>query len=139
MPKQVDVLVKDISKDENGRPSSSFGSTQTLSYKTFLILTENPEDTRFELVGEIESVDKDGNIKLREGSPNLQAQHRTAPPKRSVEPVVNSGPTQKELEQQAEIEALKAQLTAGQAPAAATPERKKPGPKPKATATPVEA
>lgn len=123
MPKQVDVHVKEILRDNNGRPTGT-GEPITISYKSFLMLND-PDQPRFELLGEVESVDKDGNVKLREGNPNLDAQYRQQlrqAPQKSAEPVVNTGPTAKEIEQQQEIERLKQLLAqqppAGQAPAA---------------------
>lgn len=89
MPKFIDVLVKDISKDEFGRPSPTHGETLTLSYKSFLMLTDGGNDqSRFQLVGEI---DKDGE--LVPGNPNLGAQHRTQVPvaAKSVERVAEVG------------------------------------------------
>lgn len=133
MPKPVDVLVKEIFRDENGRPTRT-GEQTTISYKSFLMLNSD-DQPRFELLGEVESVDKNGNIKLREGNPNLEAQHRQLlVPKvaqRDVAPVVSTGPTQKELDQQAEIERLKALLSQQQPAAEQVKERKKPGPKSK--------
>lgn len=133
MPKQVDVHVRDISTDERGRPTETHGQELVLSYNSFKILND-PESPRFEIIGEVESVDKDGNVTLREGSPNLEAQHRPRPKQqpRSVEPVVSSGPSEKELAQQKEIDELKAKLAATQVPPAADkPAKGKPGPKPK--------
>ncbi len=136
MPKQVDVLVKDISTDENGRPTRTNGEEKVLPYNSVKILND-PDSPRYQIVGEVESVDKDGNVTLRAGNPNLEAQHRPIPqqPKKDAGPVISSGPTVKELEQQAEIDRLKQQLAAAQTPAAENnppKERKKPGPKAKA-------
>lgn len=129
MPKAVDVLVKEIFRDDNGRATRT-GEPTTISYKSFLILNGD-EQPRFELLGEVESVDKYGNVKLREGSPNLEAQHRqTLISQTSVNPAVNSGPTEKELAQQKEIDQLKSMLLSQ----THTPlkEKRKPGPKKKA-------
>jgi hypothetical protein len=60
----------------------------------------------------------------------LEAQHRPAPKlqTKSAEPVVNTGPSEREKELLAEIEKLK---LAAQTPAADKPPKNKPGPKAK--------
>ncbi len=57
MPKPVDVLVKEIFRDDNGRITRT-GDPTTISYKSFLMLNSD-DQPRFELLGEVESVDKD--------------------------------------------------------------------------------
>lgn len=106
MPKQIEVQVKDISRDDNGQPTELFGTVRILTYKSFIYLNANPENPRYELIGE---VDEKGN--LVPGNPNLSAQHRqSAPNQRSAEPVVNTGPSAREKQLEAEIERLKASL-----------------------------
>lgn len=139
MPKQVDVLVREIHRDEQGRINTSrVDEPKTISYNAFLKLNSD-DQPRFELLGEVESVDKDGNVTLRLGNPNLEAQHRQVLKYNlnGVERAVESGPSQKEKEQQAEIERLKAIINAQQKTPAVSEnvdppplkERKKPGPK----------
>jgi hypothetical protein len=146
MPKQVEVLVKDISTDEFGRPTELTGTTRILTYKSFNYLNANPDNPRYELIGEV-----DDKGKLVPGSPNLNAQHRSA-----LQPnaghAASVGPSQKEKDLQAENEKLKAMLsqagaivTAPQEPVsseAPVKERQKPGPKKKQkhlTETSIEA
>lgn len=130
MPRQIEVLVEDISKDDNGQPTELFGTTRILTYKAFNYVNANPENPRYKLLYEV-----DENGKEVPGSPNLSAQHRTSLPQRSAAPVVNAGPSDREKELLAEIEKLKA----GQPVQAITPvdtevekpQRQKPGPKAK--------
>lgn len=106
MPKQIEVRVKDISRDDNGQPTELYGTVRELTYKSFLMLNANPENLRYELIGE---VDEKGN--LVPGNPNLNAQHRqSAQNQRSAEPVVSTGPTVREKELEEELARLKASL-----------------------------
>lgn len=127
MPKQTEVLARDISKDDQGQKTELYGTERILTYKSFLYLNANPENLRYELIGEV-----DDKGQLVPGNPNLGAQHRQALPQRSAEPVVNTGPSEREKELLAEIERLKGLQTP--APVSQTlpvQERKKPGPKAK--------
>lgn len=134
MPKQVDVLVREIYRDEQGRINTSrVDEPKTISYNAFLKLNSD-DQPRFELLGEVESVDKDGNVKLREGNPNLEAQHRQVfRSQRSADPAGSVGPTEKEKQQQEEIDRLKAIIASQETVKSDPPpgERKKPGPKKK--------
>jgi len=143
MPKQVEVLVKDISKDDNGHPTELHGTKRVLTYKSFLYLNANPENLRYEHIGELSSItyDNDGSIKdyqLNPGNPNLDAQYSrvTALQPLNVVPAGNTGPSERELQLLQEIERLKkvnSEKAAVSAIAEPEPqERKKPGPKPKA-------
>lgn len=123
MPKQIEVKVKDISRDDNGQPTELFGTTRILTYKAFLYLNVNPENPRYELIGE---VDEKGE--LVPGNPNLNAQHRpSAQSQRSAEPVGNTGPTARELELLEKIAQLE---RAQQAQTALVPEAEKAPPNP---------
>lgn len=129
MPRQIEVLVEDIGKDDNGQPTELYGTTRILTYKAFLYVNANPENPRYKLLYEV-----DENGKEVPGSPNLNAQHRTPLQQRSAAPVVNAGPSNREKELLAEIEKLKA----GQPAQATSPviepvekQRQKPGPKAK--------
>lgn len=144
MPKQVEVQVEDISTDEHGRPTELTGTTRILTYKSFLYLNANPDDQRYKLIGEVESIDAKGNVKLAPGNPNLNAQHKPAH-QRSAEHAGSVGPSESEIQLKAENERLKALLAnQGSASAPVNPvigsdpvvippvtERKKPGPKKK--------
>jgi hypothetical protein len=124
MPKQVEVLVKDISYDDMGRPTELHGTERVLTYKSFLYLNANPENPRYELIGE---VDEKGN--LVPGNPNLSAQHRQqAQHQESAAPVVRTGPTQREIELEAEVAKLKASLQGLPTPTkeVTEPEKKEP-------------
>lgn len=132
MPKQVEVQVEDISTDEHGRPTELTGTTRILTYKSFLYLNANPDDQRYKLLGEVESIDAKGNVKLAPGNPNLNAQHKPAH-QRSAEHAGSVGPSESEIQLKAENERLKA-LLANQGSGPVVPpvtERKKPGPKKK--------
>jgi hypothetical protein len=83
MPKQIEVLAEDISRDDMGQKTELFGTTRILTYKSFQYLNSNPENPRYKLLYQ---VDEKGNEVP--GSPNLSAEHRQALPKRSAEPVV---------------------------------------------------
>lgn len=140
MAKQVDVQVEDISTDEHGRPTELHGTTRILTYKSFLYLNANPENPRYKLIGEVESVDAKGNVKLAAGNPNLSAQHKQAL-QQSAGPAASSGLSESEKDE--EIARLRAQL--GQKQGHGTEnvphetkvtedppkEKRKPGPKPK--------
>lgn len=129
MPRQIEVLVRDISRDEMGRESELYGTQRILTYKSFLDLNRNPEALRYELIYEV-----DENGKEVSGNPNLSAQYRVQRPQRSAEPVVDSGPSEREKELLAEIARLKAAQSTEQVSTPVTPvvtERKKPGPKAK--------
>lgn len=148
MPGQINVLARDISKDDEGHKTELYDTNRILTYKAFLYLNANPDNLRYELIGQC---DDDGN--LIPGNPNLSAQHRQEA-LRSAEPVANkivAGPSVRELELMAEIERLKKQqippdikvtedgipenvsLVSGEQADSFAPivERKKPGPKPK--------
>lgn len=132
MPRQIEVLVEDIGKDDNGQPTELYGTQRILTYKAFNYVNANPENPRYKLLYEV-----DENGKEVPGSPNLSAQHRTPLQQRSVAPVVNAGPSDREKELLAEIEKLKAgqpmatdTLKIG-TPVIIAPEKKKPGPKAK--------
>lgn len=116
MLKQIEVKVRDISKDEFGRKTELYGTERILTYKSFLMLNSDPENPRYELIAQVEESGKDekGNPLYKEvpGNPNLEAQHRQQLQQKNAGPAdsVTAGPTQKEIEQAAEIAALKAQL-----------------------------
>lgn len=86
MPRQIEVLVEDISKDEQGHPTELTGTTRILTYKSFNYLNANPENPRYKLLYEVDEKGKEVP-----GSPNLNAQHRKPLQQRSAEPVVNAG------------------------------------------------
>lgn len=130
MPKQIEVLARDISRDEMGRPTELYGTERILTYKSFLFLNNNPEALRYELIHEI-----DENGKEVPGNPNLNAQHRVQlAPQRNAGLAADAGPTEREKALMAEIAKLKAGQSAEQVSAPVTQivtERKKPGPKAK--------
>jgi hypothetical protein len=137
MAKQVDVYVEDISTDEHGRPTELTGTNRILTYKSFLYLNANPDNLRYKLIGEVASVDSEGNVKLAPGNPNLGAQHRPAP-QQGANLAASTG--QSESEKDAEIARLRAQLAQQGTGTQNVPhetkvtdepqrERKKPGPK----------
>jgi hypothetical protein len=88
MPKQPEVLVKDIYVDDFGHRTELYGTTRILTYKSFLYLNANPERPRYELIYE---VDGDGNEVP--GNPNLLPQHKTVLQK-SAEVVADAGQQQ---------------------------------------------
>lgn len=101
MPKQIEVLAEDISRDEMGRPTELYGTTRILTYKSFLFLNANPDNLRYKILYQ---VDENGNEVP--GSPNLEAQHRVQLPQRNVVPVVDSGPSEREKQLLARIAEL---------------------------------
>ena len=94
-------------------------------------------DKQFEIICQVKEVlDAKGNPKLDEvgnfiyeevpGSPNLPAQLQ--PQKVNAAPVVDAGPSDREILLQKQLDELRSQLATKSEPVA---ERKKPGPKPK--------
>ena len=97
MARNVEVLVEDITRDDNGQPTGLYGLKRTISYKSFLYLNSNPDNPRYKLLGEVDpkgGFDSDGlPLKLLAGSPNLDSQHKAeaAQNQKSAAPVADAG------------------------------------------------
>jgi hypothetical protein len=103
---QTLVKVRNVSTDENGQKTDLYGTETILTYKAF-----NYVQDRFELLYQCDATGRPIH-----GNPNLSAQHQREA-KESV--IVETGPSQKELELQAENERLK-KLLSNQTPVAPT-------------------
>ena len=91
---QTLVKVRNVSTDENGQKTDLYGTETILTYKAF-----NYVQDRFELLYQC-----DASGKPIPGNPNLSAQHQREAKESAI---VETGPSQKELELQAENERLK--------------------------------
>jgi hypothetical protein len=114
--KQIYVKVKDISVDDNQKPTITNGTESVLTYNAFKILADaNPP--RYVLFYQC-----DENGKQIPGDPNLNAQHKALIARNDVEAVGNAGPSETERLLQDEITRLRLQLEQAQtAQASATP------------------
>lgn len=108
---QVQVKVRDISKDEFGRPTILTGTERTMTYKSYLELRD-----RYELIAQI---DDNGNPIA--GNPNLKPEDQEALQQRSAD----AGSSREEE--------VATQVNETPQPTPIVKERKKPGPKPKNT------
>jgi hypothetical protein len=75
---QIQVKVKNITKDDNGHPTDLFGTETIITYKAFLYLTD-----KYELLYQC-----DDNGKEIPGNPNLHPEYRTTA-KSAVAPVAD--------------------------------------------------
>jgi hypothetical protein len=114
--KQIYVKVRDISVDDNQKPTITNGTESVLTYNAFKILAEaNPP--RYVLFYQC-----DENGKQIAGDPNLNAQHKALIARKDVEAVGNAGPSESEKLLQDEITRLRLQLEQAQkAQASVTP------------------
>ena len=95
------MKVRDISVDDNQKPTLNNGIETVLTYNAYKILGS----TRYVLL--FQSDDKGNQIP---GNPNLEAQHKELIARNGVEAVGNAGPSESEIALQDEITRLRIQL-----------------------------
>jgi len=97
---QIYVKVKDVSVDDNQKPTLTTGVETVITYKAYEYVSY-----KYELLYQC-----DVNGKQIPGNPNLKAQDLQSVVQKNAEAVVNSGPSENEKALQDEIARLRKQL-----------------------------